>query len=121
MDDENMKRKKVLKQEGPIHVSNVALIDPEYNLPTRIKYGFLEDGTKVRISKKSGSIIPKPDKSHLTYIERTKNFKDGPNDTPKELVLTKTYQGEDFLRVKHDFEAYIALKNEVEEKLVFKE
>ena len=86
-DDENIKRTKVIKKERPIHVSNVALIDPEYNKPTRIKYGYLEDGTKVRISKKSGSIIPKPDRSHLTYAERTKNFKMGPNDTPADLVL----------------------------------
>ena len=80
-----------MKQERPIHVSNVGLIDPEYNMPTRIKYGFLEDGTKVRISKKSGSIIPKPDRSDKKYIERTKNFKQGPNDTPSEVVLEKTY------------------------------
>ena len=29
-------------------------------VPTRIKWGFLEDGTKVRIATKSGAIIPKP-------------------------------------------------------------
>jgi hypothetical protein len=29
-------------------------------VPTRIKWGFLEDGTKVRIASKSGAIIPKP-------------------------------------------------------------
>ena len=106
-DDENIQRNKVVKQERPIHVSNVGLIDPEYNVPTRIKYGFLEDGSKVRVSKKSGSIIPKPDRSHLTYLERTKNFKEGPNDTPRDLVLKKTYQGEDFIRVRNEFETYI--------------
>jgi hypothetical protein len=35
---------------------------------TKIKYGFLEDGTKVRVSKKTGALIPKPDRSHLTYF-----------------------------------------------------
>ena len=65
----------------------MALIDPEYNKPTRIKYGFLEDGTKVRISKRSGSIIPKPDRDHLRYQERTKDFKIGPYDTTPEIAL----------------------------------
>mmetsp|Transcript_71487 Transcript_71487/g.108075 ORF Transcript_71487/g.108075 Transcript_71487/m.108075 type:complete len:91 (+) Transcript_71487:86-358(+) len=37
----------------PVHVSNVALIDPESGKPTRVRFGYLEDGTKVRISKKS--------------------------------------------------------------------
>ena len=120
-DDENIKRKKVAKQERPLHVSNVALIDPEYETPTRIKYGYLEDGTKVRISKKSGSIIPKPDRTNLKYVERTKNFKQGPLDTPKELVLEKTYEGEDFLRVKAEFETYITIKEETEKHLVFNE
>jgi len=48
------------------------LVDPSNNSPTKIKYGFLEDGSKVRISKKSGTLIPKPDRSHLTYLNRTK-------------------------------------------------
>ena len=44
-----------------IHVSNANLVDPETGKAARIKYGFLEDGKKVRISKKSGSIIKKPE------------------------------------------------------------
>ena len=43
-DDEMVKRKKTLQKESPVHISNVALIDPELNKPTRIKIGFLEDG-----------------------------------------------------------------------------
>ena len=44
-------------------MSKVALIDPETGKPTRIRFGFLAEGNntkKVRISKKSGSIIEKP-------------------------------------------------------------
>lgn len=44
----------------PLHVSTLALIDPVYDKPTRIKFGFLQDGKRVRVSKKSGSIIEKP-------------------------------------------------------------
>lgn len=32
-----------------------------YSLPTKVARRFLEDGTKVRVSKKTGQIIPKPD------------------------------------------------------------
>ncbi len=43
----------------PVHISNVALIDPETGKPTKIRFGFLADGKKVRIAKKSGAIIEK--------------------------------------------------------------
>jgi len=65
--------------------------------------------------------VPKPDRSHLTYVFRTKAFEDGPNDTRGDLVLEKTYEGEDFLRVRAEFNEFIRLKEEKERLLVFKE
>lgn len=102
-------------------MSNVALVDPTLNKPTRIRYGFLEDGTKVRISKKSGTIIPTPDRSHLTYMNRTKSREMGVCDTRGDLVLEKTYKGEDFLKVKAEFEEYLRLKEDKERLMVFKD
>ncbi|MBQ0024724.1 MAG: 50S ribosomal protein L24 [Bacteroidales bacterium] len=46
----------IVKQEAGIHVSNLQLIDPEKNVPTRVGYKFV-DGKKVRYSKKSGEEI----------------------------------------------------------------
>ena len=43
--------------ERPIHLSNVALIDKKTNKPTRTGINILKDGSKVRISKKSGEVI----------------------------------------------------------------
>ena len=43
-DDEYVKRKKVVQKEYPIHVSNVALIDPVQDKPTRVKFGRDEEG-----------------------------------------------------------------------------
>jgi len=106
-DDEDFKRKKTSQKEYPIHVSNVSLIDPETDKPTTVSYGYLEDGSKVRVSKKSGAVIAKPNRSELTYINRTKEKQTGVNDTKPEDVLLKTYKGEDFLKVKADFDAYI--------------
>ncbi|MGD8192764.1 50S ribosomal protein L24 [Brevibacillus ginsengisoli] len=49
----------IVTQEAPIHVSNVSLIDPKSGKPTRIGYKVLDNGTKVRIAKKSGEVIDK--------------------------------------------------------------
>lgn len=45
------------EQEAPIHISNVALIDPQSSQGSRVGYRFLEDKTKKRFTKKSGEII----------------------------------------------------------------
>jgi large subunit ribosomal protein L24 len=120
-DEEMVRRRKTVQKESPVHVSNVSLLDPESGKPTRIKYGFLEDGLKVRISKKSGALIPKPDRTSLKYMNRTKGKEAGPNDTKAEDVLEKSYRGEDFLRVKAEFDEYIRIKDEKEGLLVFKD
>ena len=46
--------------EQPIKYCAVNLVDPITNLPTRIFRKTLDDGSKVRVSKKSGAIIPRP-------------------------------------------------------------
>ncbi len=53
----------IVEKEAPIHVSNVMLIDPKSNEPTRVNFRVLSAQGKaarqrVRISKKSGEIIP---------------------------------------------------------------
>lgn len=44
-------------QEASINVSNVMLWDPSAKSGTRIKHKRLEDGTKVRVSVKSGEVL----------------------------------------------------------------
>ncbi len=46
----------IVKQEAPIHISNVSLIDPKSGNPTRIKIE-REGKTVKRIAKKSGEVI----------------------------------------------------------------
>jgi large subunit ribosomal protein L24 len=43
----------VIEVEGPIHVSNVMLLDPKTNDPTRVGIK-REDGRRLRVAKKSG-------------------------------------------------------------------
>lgn len=47
----------IIEKEDSINVSNVMLFDTRSNAPTRVGYRLLNDGTKVRINKKSGEII----------------------------------------------------------------
>lgn len=46
----------IVDREAPVHVSNVALIDPKTKKATRAGYK-MEQGKKVRVSKKSGAAI----------------------------------------------------------------
>ena len=48
----------IISKEAPIHVSNVALIDPKDGKATRVGFK-VEDGKKVRVSKRSGEVISK--------------------------------------------------------------
>lgn len=45
---------------APIHISNVMLIDPATNEPSRVRMQVEEDGTKERIAVKNGNPIPRP-------------------------------------------------------------
>lgn len=47
----------IIEKEVPIHLSNVAHIDPKTNRPTRVGYKVLEGGRKVRYAKGSGEMI----------------------------------------------------------------
>ncbi|MDE5809803.1 MAG: 50S ribosomal protein L24, partial [Muribaculaceae bacterium] len=46
-----------IQMEAPIHLSNLALLDPKSGKPTRVGYRVDENGKKVRIAKKSGEVI----------------------------------------------------------------
>ena len=46
----------IVELEAPIHVSNVQLLDPSTNEPTKVGYK-VEDGKKVRFAKKSGTTL----------------------------------------------------------------
>ena len=47
----------IVEKEASIHISNVALLDPDGGEATRIGFRSLEDGRKVRYAKRSGEVI----------------------------------------------------------------
>jgi large subunit ribosomal protein L24 len=47
----------IVSKEMPIHLSNLAHIDPKDDKPTRVRLERKEDGSVVRIAKRSGEAI----------------------------------------------------------------
>ena len=48
----------IIEREAPMHHSNVMLVDPKSGAPTRVRHRTDTDGTKERVSAKSGDAIP---------------------------------------------------------------
>lgn len=49
----------IIEMPAPVAVSNVMLLDPKTGAPTRVRRRIDADGTKERISAKSGDAIPR--------------------------------------------------------------
>jgi large subunit ribosomal protein L24 len=47
----------IVEKNGSIHISNLALVDPESKKPTRLGTKVLENGKRVRIARRSGAQI----------------------------------------------------------------
>ena len=45
----------VIEKEGPVHVSNVAIVDPKDNKPTRVGVRRDSSGNRMRVTKRSGT------------------------------------------------------------------
>jgi large subunit ribosomal protein L24 len=47
----------IIDKEGPIDISNVMLLDPSDNKPTRVGIRVKDDGTRQRVAKRTGKVI----------------------------------------------------------------
>ena len=47
----------IQQKEAPIHISNVAHVDPESGKPTRVGIEISKDGSKTRVARRSGKAI----------------------------------------------------------------
>jgi large subunit ribosomal protein L24 len=59
-----------LSKEMPVNVSNVALIDPADNKPTRVGVRYLPDGTKELYAKRSGTALRSLSKPRPAYAKK---------------------------------------------------
>ncbi len=49
----------IVEREQPLHISNVAIVCPETNAPSRVGRKILQDGSRVRVAAKSGAVLDK--------------------------------------------------------------
>jgi large subunit ribosomal protein L24 len=47
----------IVEKEGPIHVSNVMVLDPKTDKGTRLGVRRTDDGKRVRVSRRSGAEV----------------------------------------------------------------
>jgi large subunit ribosomal protein L24 len=47
----------IVEREGPIHISNVMLLDPQDNKPTRVRVERGDDGARSRVAARTGNPI----------------------------------------------------------------
>jgi large subunit ribosomal protein L24 len=47
----------IVEKEASIHLSNIALIDPATDKPTRVGFRVLENGQKMRVARATGNVI----------------------------------------------------------------
>jgi large subunit ribosomal protein L24 len=80
---------RMIQTERAVHYSRVNLVDPVTSQPTRVMRKILENGSKVRVSVKSGAVIPRPD--ILTFRKRPVNATVTESDTAEDDVWTISY------------------------------
>lgn len=81
--------------ESPISYSNVSLIDPVTKAPVKVSWRYLEDGSKVRVTRgqlASGSIIPRPE--ILMQRKKPRPASLGNSDTTMEQAVAETHSDE---------------------------
>ena len=47
----------IVEREAAIHLSNLMLVDPKTEKPTKVGFRVLDDGRKVRVAKATGEVI----------------------------------------------------------------
>ncbi|XP_053225989.1 39S ribosomal protein L24, mitochondrial [Podarcis raffonei] len=79
-----------MASEGPLLINWVSLVDPTDRLPTEVEWRYTEEGERVRVSLRTGRIIPKPLEQRDDGII-PEQWTDCPKDTSVEDALKKTY------------------------------
>lgn len=59
-----------LSKEMPVDLSNVALVDPTTNKPTKVGVRYLPDGSKERFARKSGTSLGKVSPAKSRYAKK---------------------------------------------------
>ncbi|RWS31823.1 39S ribosomal protein L24-like protein [Leptotrombidium deliense] len=84
----------MLAEEMPLLVPrDVALVDPQDRKATKIEWRFDDEGNKVRVSSRTGRVIPLPIQAFETYdYKRKSTYKEQPKDTKADDVAEITFE-----------------------------
>uniref|UniRef100_A0A6P7FTD1 Large ribosomal subunit protein uL24m n=1 Tax=Diabrotica virgifera virgifera TaxID=50390 RepID=A0A6P7FTD1_DIAVI len=85
-----------VKSEKPLLVtSEIVLVDPSDLAPTTIEWRYTDEGERVRVSTRTGRIIPMPPSMEETYDYKTKaTYKEQPKDTAADVASEITFKPE---------------------------
>ena len=87
----------VISTPSAIHYSNLNLLDPTLNKPTKVSIRFTQTGEKARVSKKSGAVIPWPEPASK-YERPLRAAEPGPRDTSASVAALITYEPKESLK-----------------------
>ncbi|XP_068221506.1 large ribosomal subunit protein uL24m [Palaemon carinicauda] len=84
----------MMKREEPLLVTTqVALLDPSDNKPTQAEWRYTESGERVRVSVRTGRIIPMPKQAEETPDYKTKStYNEQDKDTREKDLTQITYE-----------------------------
>jgi large subunit ribosomal protein L24 len=84
----------IIKSEAPLLVTDqVKLVDPTDLMATEIEWRYTEDGEKVRVSARTGRIIPIPKANDETIDFKSKTlYKTRDKDTEADVVTEITFE-----------------------------
>ncbi|XP_025070167.1 39S ribosomal protein L24, mitochondrial isoform X2 [Alligator sinensis] len=80
-----------IPSEAPLMIQHVTLIDPADRKPTDVEWRYTEEGERVRVSMRTGRIIPLPEVEHPDGVV-PELWVDGPKDTSEDDAVAKTYK-----------------------------
>lgn len=80
----------MMPSEAPLLPRQVKFVDPVDRKPTEVEWRPTEAGEQIRVSTRSGSIVPKPEFSRADSIVPG-TWTDGPKDTSVEDALERTH------------------------------
>lgn len=85
----------ILEEQPLLVTSEVALVDPSDLQGTKIEWRYTESGERVRISARTGRLIPIPISSQETIDYKIPHlYKEHPKDTTKKVVEKITFKPE---------------------------
>ncbi|CAH1954855.1 unnamed protein product [Acanthoscelides obtectus] len=92
-EDKEFKGVYVREEEPLLVTTEIALVDPSDLRPTTIEWRYTEDGDKIRVSVRTGRVIPMPTTMESTIDYKTRNtYLEQPKDTTADVIKDITFE-----------------------------